>query len=120
MALGLILLKHLYKKSDRALINYLHLNNSYMYLCSLSYNQVAEAKRLGVKLIDHSTFVKIRKRLGAPKIQNILTLFTSELVKNKIIDGKYLLTDATLEKNIAYPTDVSLLARVIKEADYVI
>src|SRR5450830_161367 len=121
IALGLILLKHLYKKSDRNLINELHLNNSYMYFCSLSYDQVAEANRLGVKLIDHSTIVKIRKRLGAEKIEKILTLFTSELVKNKIIDGKYLFTDTTsLEKNIIYPTDVSLLTRVIKEADYVI
>ncbi|MHB8278956.1 MAG: transposase [Candidatus Humimicrobiaceae bacterium] len=46
MTLGLILLKHLYKKSDRALINDLHLNNSYMYFCSLSYDQAAEANRL--------------------------------------------------------------------------
>jgi IS5 family transposase len=121
IALGLILLKHLYKKSDRALVNELHLNNSYMHFCSLSYDQVADANRLGIKLIDHSTIVKIRKRLGADKIQNILTLFTQELIKNKIIDGKYLFTDTTsLEKNIIYPTDVSLLSRVIKEADYVI
>ena len=121
IALGLLLLKHLYKKSDRALVNELHLNNSYMYFCSLSYDEVADANRLGLKLIDHSTLVKIRQRLGAPKIQNILTLFTGELVRNKIIDGKYLFTDTTsLEKNIAYPTDVSLLARVIREADYVI
>jgi len=108
IALGLILLKHLYKKSDRNLINELHLNNSYMYFCSLSYDVVAEANRLGVKLIDHSTIVKIRKRLGAERIEKILTLFTSELIKNKIIDGKYLFTDTTaLEKNIIYPTDVS-------------
>jgi IS5 family transposase len=121
IALGLILLKHLYKKSDRALVSELHLNNSYMHFCSLSYDQVADANRLGVKLIDHSTIVKIRARLGADKIQNILTLFTQELVKNKIIDGRYLFTDTTsLEKNIIYPTDVSLLSRVIKEADYVI
>jgi IS5 family transposase len=121
IALGLILLKHLYKKSDRALVNELHLNNSYMYFCSLSYDEVAEANRLGAALIDHSTIVKIRKRLGADKISAILSLFTSELVKNKIIDGKYLFTDTTsLEKNIIYPTDVSLLSRVIKEADYII
>src|SRR5450830_1016567 len=121
IALGLILLKHLYKKSDRALINDLHLNNSYMYFCSLSYEAVAEANRLGVKLIDHSTIVKIRKRLGSEKIEKILTLFTSELVKNRVIDGKYLFTDTTsLEKNIIYPTDVSLLSRVIREADHII
>jgi IS5 family transposase len=121
IALGLLLLKHLYKKSDRELINELHLNNSYMYFCSLSYDEVAIANKTGKKLIDHSTIVKIRKRLGSDRIYNILSLFTSELIKNKIIDGKYLFTDTTtLEKNIAYPTDVSLLSRVIKEADYII
>ena len=92
-----------------------------MYFRSLLCDEVSESNRLGKKLIDHCTLVKIRKRLGAEKIENILSLFTSELVKNKIIDGKYLLTDTTnLEKNIAYPTDVSLLSRVIKEADYII
>ena len=92
-----------------------------MYFCSLSYDVVAEANRLGIKLIDHSTLVKLRKRLGAERKEKILSLFTSELIKNKIIDGKYLFTDTTaLEKNIIYPTDVSLLSRVIKEADYII
>ena len=51
--LGLLILKHLYKKSDRALVNDLHLINSYMYFCSLSYDEAAEANRLGVKLIDY-------------------------------------------------------------------
>jgi hypothetical protein len=45
IALGLLLLKHLYKKSDRELINELHLNNSYMYFCSLSYDEVAIANK---------------------------------------------------------------------------
>jgi hypothetical protein len=40
IALGLLLLKNLYRKSDRALINELHLNNSYMHFCSLSYDEV--------------------------------------------------------------------------------
>jgi hypothetical protein len=121
IALGLLLLKHLYQKSYRTLIKELHLNNSYMYFCSLSYDEVAEANRLGIKLIDHSTLVKIRKRLGAEKISKILSLFTRELIDKKIIDGRYLFTDTTiLEKNIAYPTEVSLLSRVIEEAAAVV
>lgn len=41
-------------------------------------------------------------------------------MSKKIIDGKHLFTDTTsLEKNIAYPTEVSLLSRVIKEASLV-
>jgi hypothetical protein len=45
IALGLLLLKHLYKKSDRALINDLHLNNSYMYFCPPSYDKVVIANK---------------------------------------------------------------------------
>lgn len=102
IALGLLFLKHLYKKSDRALIEEPHLNNSYMYFSSLSYDEVAEANRAGRKIIDHSTILKIRAKLGQEKISQIEALFVSELIKNKIIDGKYLFTDTTsLEKNIA-------------------
>ena len=64
LSLGLILLKHLYKKPGRAHIEELHLNNAYMHFCGLSYGEVATANREGKKMIDHSTLVKIRKRLG--------------------------------------------------------
>ena len=117
LSLGLILLKHLYKKPDRELIRELHLNNAYMYFCSLSYDEVAQYNRQGRKIIDHSTLVKIRARLGARKIEAILKAFTAELIDKKIIDGKYLFTDTTtLEKNIIYPTEIGLLSRVIEEA----
>lgn len=50
-----------------------------------------------------------------------MSLFTRELIDKKIIDGRYLFTDTTsLEKNIAYPTEVSLLSRVIEEAAAVV
>jgi len=121
LSLGLILLKHLYKKSDRSLIDELHLNNAYMHFCSLSYDEVAECNRQSKKIIDHSTLVKIRKRLGAKRITAILKTFTAELIDKKIIDGKYLFTDTTsLEKNIIYPTEIGLLSRVIEEAAAVV
>ena len=117
LSLGLILLKHLYKKPDRALIEELHLNNAYMHFCGLSYDEVAVANREGKKIIDHSTLVKIRGRLGPEKIKTILDAFTVELIDKKIIDGRYLFTDTTsLEKNIIYPTEIGLLSRVIEEA----
>ena len=48
-------------------------------------------------------------------MQKIERLFVGELVQKNIIDGKYLFTDTTsLEKNIAYPIDLSLLKRVIE------
>jgi len=121
IALGLILLKHLYKKADRALVAELHLNNAYMHFCNVSYDEMVEVNRNGKKLIDHSTLVKIRKRLGPERIEKILTLFTVELISKNIIDGRFLFTDTTsLEKNIAYPIDVGLLSRLIKEAEYII
>ena len=117
IALGLLILKHLYKKSDRDLVRDLHLNISYMHFCSISYDEVAEVNRQKRQVIDPSTLAKIRKRLGCGRIEKINAIVTSDLISKKIIDGKILLTDTTpLEKNIAYPTEVSLLSRVIKEA----
>jgi len=117
MALGLLILKHLYRKSDRDLVRDLHLNTSYMHFCGLSYSEVSEANRQGRQVIDASTLSRIRKKLGPDRIEQIVKEFTSDLIARKIIDGRILLTDTTsLEKNIAYPTEVSLLSRVIAEA----
>jgi len=117
MALGLLILKHLYRKSDRELVRDLHLNTSYMHFCGLSYAEVSEANRLGRQVIDASTLTRIRKKLGPDRIEKIVSIVTSDLISRKIIDGKILLADTTsLEKNIAYPTEVSLLSRVIREA----
>jgi hypothetical protein len=117
IALGLLILKHLYKKSDRDLVRDLHLNTSYMHFCSISYDEVLAANRSGDQVIDSSTLTRIRARLGAANLEKINATVTSDLISKKIIDGKYLFTDTTsLEKNIAYPTEVSLLSRVIKEA----
>jgi len=121
IALGLLILKHLYKKSDRDLVRDLHLNTSYMHFCSISYNEVAAANKSKVQVINSSTLTKIRARLGADRIEKINALVTSDLISKKIIDGKILFTDTTsLEKNIAYPTEVSLLSRIVKEAAAVI
>jgi len=115
--LGLLILKHLYRKSDRDLVRDLHLNTSYMHFCGLSYDEVAATNKAGKKVIDSSTLTKIRARLGTERIEKIGALLTSDLASKKIIDGKYLFTDTTsLEKNIQYPTEVSLLSRIIREA----
>jgi IS5 family transposase len=121
VALGLLILKHLYKKSDRDLVRDLHINTSYMHFCSLSYDEVAAANKQGKQVIDYSTLAKIRARLGVDRIEKINALITADLISKKIIDGRYIFTDTTsLEKNIAYPTEVGLLSRIIKEAAAVI
>ena len=117
IALGLLILKHLYRKSDRDLVRDLHLNISYMHFCSISYDEVAQVNRQKGQVIDSSTLARIRARLGSDKLEKINAAVTADLISKKIIDGKILLTDTTcLEKNMAYPTEVSLLSRVIKEA----
>jgi transposase len=118
MSLELLILKHLYRKSDRDLVKDLHLNTSYMHFCGLSYSEVSEANRHSRKVIDASTLTRIRKKLGPERIEKIVSELTRrDLISRKIIDGKILFTDTTsLEKNIIYPTEVSLLSRVIAEA----
>jgi len=127
LIIGLILLKFLYKRSDRQLIEELEVNNAFMYFCSINHADIAllQLKNLKrkkpVRLIDHSTLVKARKKLGVTKIKEIESLFTNELIKNKIIEGKQLFIDTTsLEKNILYPTEISLLKRVIEHAEMIV
>jgi IS5 family transposase len=133
IVLGLILLKHLYHKSYRKLIKTLHENVAFMYFCSVSFMDVQTArlkakkkeKRTGKKsdgyIIHHTTLCRIIKRLGSDNIQRIEQLFTKKLILAKIIKGKTLYSDTTsLEKNIAYPTEVGLLKRVIEHAEQVV
>lgn len=133
MVLGLILLKHLYRKSYRDLIKALHENVAFMHFCSVSFIDIETARlkakkkeqRTGKKsegyVIHYSTVSRIVKRLGSENIKKIEQLFTGKLIQAKIISGKTLYSDTTsLEKNIAYPTEVGLLKRVIEHAELVV
>jgi hypothetical protein len=111
----------LYRKPDRVLIDELHVNNAFMHFCSVSYEEMKRYNREGERLIDHSTLVKVRKKLGDEKVEKIERLFREELIAKKVITGKYVFSDTTsLEKNISYPTEVSLLKRVIEHAEMVV
>jgi IS5 family transposase len=51
----------------------------------------------------------------------MMMVFVDELKKRKIIDGSYMFSDTTsLENYILFPTDVSLLKRVIEESEVII
>jgi len=133
LVIGLILLKHLYSKSYRDLIKSLHENIAFMHFCSVSFMDIETArlkakekeKRTGKKtegyVIHYSTLSRIIKRLGSKNIEKIERLFARKLIQEKIINGKILYSDTTsLEKNIAYPTEVGLLKRVIEHAEQVV
>lgn len=121
MVIGLFILKHLYRRPYRVLIDELHVNLAYMDFCSVSSEELLDLKRKGKKIIDHSSLIKIKQKLGHERFERIVKLFTSQLIDKGFIDGKYMFSDTTsLEKNIIYPTDVSLLKRVIEEAEAVV
>jgi transposase len=120
LVIGLLILKHLYKRPDRVLIEELHVNNAFMYFCSVSYDDIKKCNEGKKKIIHHTTLVKTRKRLGSKSVKKIEKLFMRELITKKIIEGKYLFTDTTsLEKKIIYPTEIGLLKRVIEEAEVI-
>lgn len=133
MVIGLILLKHLFNRSYRELIKELHVNVGIMYFCSVSFLDIETArlkakekeKRTGKKtegyVIHYSTLSRIVKRLGSRNIEKIEQLFRDKLIQAGIIKGKTLYSDTTsLEKNIAYPTEVGLLKRVVEYAEQVV
>lgn len=127
LVLGLIILKFLYQRPYRLLISELHVNMAFMYFCSVSLDDILKCQEAteedeeNKQLIDHSTLVKIVKRMGSKKIKKIEKLFTDDLKAKKIIKGKHLFSDTTsMENNILYPTDISLLKRVIERAEMII
>jgi transposase, IS5 family len=119
--LGLFILRHLYRKPYRIMIDELHVNLAYMDFCSVSSEEIIDMKRKGKRIIDHSSLIKIKQRIGHERFERIVKIFTRELIEKGFIDGRYMFSDTTsLEKNIIYPTDVSLLKRVIEEAEAVV
>lgn len=121
LVLGLLILKHLYNKPYRTLIDELHVNTSYMHFCSVSYEKIKELNKKDKKIISHSTLIKIKCKMGSERFRRIMLVFIEELKRRKIIDGSHLFSDTTsLENNILFPTDVSLLKRVIEEAEVII
>jgi len=121
LILGLFILKHLYQKPYRVIINELHVNNAYMHFCSVSYEEIKRLNKEKKKLLDHSTLIKIKGKLGKDRIKRIEDIFLQQLISNKFIDGRYMFSDTTsLENNIIYPTEIGLLKRVIEEAEAVV
>lgn len=121
LAVGLILLKQFYNLSWEKLVKSIHENIAIMYFCSVSFGSAARLQHDGKKLITKSAMIKIMKRLGSTRIRKIERLFFGQIKRAGLIDGKLLITDTTsLEKNIAYPTEINLLGRVIEHGERII
>ena len=122
LVIGLLLLEHLFNLSDEGVVKQLHENIYFMNFCSVSPEEIKEAREnnKNKQVIDRTTLVKVRGRLGPRRIKKIERIVFKQLKKAGVISGKTLITDTTsIEKNIIYPTEISLLKRVIEAAEMV-
>jgi IS5 family transposase len=120
LIIGLLVLKHLYNLSDSRVIEVLHENIYFMLFCSVSPEDIRACRENGKKLIDRTTLVKARGRLGEKGVQKIERLVFSRLKAAGFVNGKVLITDTTVvENDILYPTDISLAKRVIEHAEMI-
>jgi len=107
---GLLILKHLYRYSDVELVDLIKRDIYAQYLCDVS---LKEAKNF----INPSTLSKFRKQIGIEGIKLIEQEVFKSLQRTKLLKGRRLICDTTVVPcDIAYPTDVSLLDKVRRQA----
>ena len=107
---GLLILKHLYAYSDDSVVDMLKRDIYAQYLCDVSLKEAQ-------KFINSSTLTYFRKQIGAEGVKLIEQEALEALKKIKPPRGRRLVTDTTvMPVNIAYPTDVTLLDKVRRQA----
>lgn len=108
LMVGLLILKHLYNLSDERVVEVWVENPYYQYFTGgiyFSWQAPCAA----------SDLVHFRHRIGEEGIKLIFEQ-SVELHKEAVEESKEVLIDTTVEeKNITYPTDTKLAAKVIKE-----
>jgi transposase, IS5 family len=112
LMVGLHLLKHRLNLSDVRVVQGLHENLYWMTFCGIDVGQVLEQATPGtsVRWLDASTMTKWRQRLGPEGTRVLEAVLQQQLVREKVLDGRCMLTDTTAqEKHVAYPTDTALL-----------
>ena len=103
LVIGLLLLKHMSKLSDREVVQGLKENPYWQAFCGYEHFVTEE-------LIDSSSLTKARKRLGAKYFRELEKKTYRVLIERRIIRGRGLLVDGTVfPEKIKYPNDVGLL-----------
>lgn len=105
--IGLQILKHRYKCSDKKLIELLNENKMMQYFCGIDL-------KIGERIKDDGVVSRWRARLGSylkqVKVMKQLQLANAKCWQDKMEDTKINLADATCyESYVRYPTDVKLL-----------
>jgi len=103
LVLGLLLLKHMTKLSDREIIAEV-MENPYMQAFCGFHSMATTAT------LDASTLTQVRKRLGPTFFREMEKKTYAVLIERGIIRARGLLADATVfPEEIKFPTDVGLL-----------
>jgi IS5 family transposase len=112
LMVGLHLLKHRLNLSDARVVQGLHENLYWMAFCGIDVGAVLEQATTGkpMRFLDASTMTTWRRRLGPEGTRVLEAVLQQQLVRDKVLDGRCMLTDTTAqEKHVAYPTDTALL-----------
>ena len=112
LMVGLHVLKHRLNLSDARVVQGLHENLYWMTFCGIDVGAVFEQAPPGtpIRFLDASTMTKWRQRLGPEGTHVLEAVLQQQLVRDKVIDGRSMVTDTTAqEKHVAYPTDTTLL-----------
>ena len=98
---GLLVLKHLYRLSDKDVVDLVKRDIYTQYLCDVSLKEAKD-------FINPSTLTKFRKQIGIEGVKIIEQEVLNSLQRAKLLKGRKLVCDTTvIPSNIAYPTDVS-------------
>jgi hypothetical protein len=110
LKIGLLVLKHLYKLSDKDTLKTLKENIYAQYLCNISLEGTT-------RCLNSSTLTYFRKQIGLKGIKFIEEEVLNSLKRAKLLKNKILVCDTTVvPANINYPTDISLLEKVRAKA----
>jgi hypothetical protein len=106
LILGLLLLKHMTKLSDREMLVTV-MENPYMQAFCGFHSMATSAT------LDASTLTQVRKRLGPKFFRELEKKTYAGLIERGIIRARGMLADATVfPEEIKFPTDVGLLNEV--------
>jgi IS5 family transposase len=112
LMVGLHLLGHRLNLSDARVVQGLHDNLYWMPFCGIDVGQVLEQAKPGMpfQFLEASTMPKWRQRLGPEGTHALEAVLQQQLVREKLVAGRSMVTDTTAQaKHVACPTDTALL-----------
>jgi len=106
LIMGLMIGKHILKMSDRQVVGHFHESPYFQYFCGMD----SFMSGVKVQVIHPSLLSKRRLRLGKTYFEHFETEVVLVLVKFGLVDGKTVMSDATVvPSDIEYPNDVKLM-----------